>query len=172
MPSAVSTSVNVLPAARATVCAPLEYEPFAMAIRATPLPKETSRKSGFALGKLVPTRTTWARPLTTILAAPVTASTRDACFGGVVAPLPAEAGAWLTAAVWLGRPCALSLTCWTNGSLPRKRVNEWSCDFPTRGATSEVGSLVLAAGVTAAAAVPGGVVAGAAVPATGAEAFV
>jgi len=58
MPSAESTSVNVRPATRETVFAPLEYEPPAMPICAVPPLTDTSRKSGFALGKFAPTRTT------------------------------------------------------------------------------------------------------------------
>lgn len=76
MPSAVSTRVNDRPEARDTVLAPLVYEPLARPIRATPPATETSLKSGFALGKLAPTRTTWMRPLTEILAAPFAASVR------------------------------------------------------------------------------------------------
>ena len=77
MPSAVSTSVSVRPVTSETVRAPLEYEPLAIPTFATPLLlTETSRKSGLALGKLVPTRTIWTRPLTEIRAAPLTASVR------------------------------------------------------------------------------------------------
>ena len=79
MPSAVSTRVSVRPAPSETVRAPLEYEPLAIPIRATPFLTETSLNSGFALGKLAPTRTTWMLPLIEILAAPVTARTRVEC---------------------------------------------------------------------------------------------
>ena len=78
MPSAVSTSVNDLPVDSEIVCAPLEYEPFAIAIRAAPFVTATSRKSGFALGKLLPSRTISTRPLTEILAVPVVARVRAA----------------------------------------------------------------------------------------------
>ncbi len=155
MPSAVSTSVIVRPAPSETVCAPLDTSRFAMPIRATPCVTETSLKSGFALGKLAPTRTTWTRPLIEIVAAPVTASARRACFRGVIFAaggrgradsrggadvelVPEEAvvdGPWAAVDVE---------TCWTNGSLAVKWLNEKSCDFASFGRVSEFGSFELA----------------------------
>src|SRR5690242_7996239 len=158
MPSAVSTSVNERPVDREIVCAPLEYEPFAIAIRATPFVTATSRKSGFALGNVAPTRTSWIRPLTEIRAVPVAASVRTCfvCvpFEALLLEPPDEAGT-LALAVCTG--VVALLTCCTNGSLPEKWVKARSVDFDRAGCTSEFGSFVLAVGVTAAAAVPGAV---------------
>ena len=61
-----------------------------MPILATPLVTETRRKSGFALGKLAPTRTTCTRPLTAILAAPVTASVRVGWWWVTAAVVPVD----------------------------------------------------------------------------------
>src|SRR5438132_12761334 len=101
-----------------------------MAIRATPPLTETSRKSGLALGKLAPTRTTWTRPLTEILAAPVTASVRVGWWMvtlAAVLPLVAvgvfDAEDELLPPLW-GRPWVRSTTCWANGSLPVKWLKE------------------------------------------------
>src|SRR5579884_4333236 len=145
-----------------------------MPIRAMPRETPTSRKSGLALGKLAPTRTTSTRPLTEILAAPVTASVRDDEFpaGAVaLADVPLEPEDLLDPPppppAATEEVAGAAETCWTNGSLPVKWLKEKSCALPRRGWTSEVGSFVLAVESDAAAG-PGAVVAGAGVPVAGA----
>jgi hypothetical protein len=126
MPSAVSTRVNERPEASDTVFEPLVYEPLAMPIRATPPVTETSLKSGFPLGKLAPTRTTWTRPLTVILAAPFAASVRDGLWliAAVVVPVAGVLLLPLELELVLPEVGADAFTCWTNGSLPVKWLKE------------------------------------------------
>src|SRR4249920_2080968 len=125
MPSAVSTRVMVRPTARETVRAPLEYEPLAIAIRATPCETATRLNSGFALGKLAPTRTSATRPLIAIRAAPVAASVRNRCGWLTAAVVPADGGgAEVELVLGVGRPADAAPTCCTNGSFPAKWLKE------------------------------------------------
>jgi len=68
VPSAVFISVTVLPFTRATVAAPLSYEPPAIPIFAEVLVSETSVKTRADAGNEPPTVTVPAMPLTEIVA--------------------------------------------------------------------------------------------------------
>src|ERR1700749_2787099 len=101
-----------------------------MPIRTAPPATETSRKRGFPLGKLVPTRTTWTRPLIEILAAPFAASVRVGLWLIAAVVVPLAGGLLLSLepaavlALALPADAAAAFTCWTNGSLPVKWLKE------------------------------------------------
>jgi hypothetical protein len=127
----VSTSVTDRPLESLTVCAPLVYEPLAIPMLAEPWASETSLKTGFALGKLLPTRTVSVWPFTAIVATPPAASVRaDVCCTEVVLAVWGGAeggGAEVPEADEpdeAGEVACDADTCWTKGSLPAKVSKE------------------------------------------------
>ena len=102
-----------------------------MPMLAVPCASETSLKTGFVLGKLLPTRTVSVLPFTSIVATPLLASVRaDVCCTEVLLAVWAGAGE-LGAEVPVADvpdvpdvPSCVVATCWTKGSLPEKVPKE------------------------------------------------
>ena len=99
-----------------------------MPMLAEPCASETSVKTGFALGKLLPTRTVSLLPFTTIVATPPLASVRaDVCCTEVLLAVwggADELGAEALAVDEPDEAGCVSDTCWTKGSLPAKVSKE------------------------------------------------
>jgi hypothetical protein len=158
--------VTVLLSASETVCAPLEYEPLAMPILTPALETETILKTGLELGKLAPMRTDSGLPFTEILTAPLRARLRAEVSTGLLRDAVVldaiVLDGWVVELVAVAPESAV--TCWLNGSLLAKVEKPVSCCFECLGGMSEFDSVVLVAGVAAAATTPGAVAAGSVVP--------
>src|SRR4051794_13032203 len=135
-----------------------------MPILTPALETETSRKTGLELRKPAPMRTDSGLPFTEILTAPLCASERAAVRVGwpflVAAVVPTGGGEVVEPEPVDPASPVVAVTCWTNGSLLAKLEKPVSCPFERLGGMSEVVSFVLVAGIVAAAATPGAVVAG------------